>query len=110
VTTDPVIDLGRKLPAWDLVENIAAELSIESAATDAGDSLIVLLQHSLDQVIWADLLSFTTVLGNGDSVSEVKSVGRGAGNLAWGQWLRVVATPAGPTAEFTIGEVRVLGS
>jgi hypothetical protein len=53
VTTDPVIDLGRKLPAWDLVENIIAELSIDSAAAGASDSLVVTLQYSHDQASWA---------------------------------------------------------
>jgi hypothetical protein len=110
VTTAPVTDVGRKLPAWDLVEDLSCELSVTAAATDAGDSLIVVLQHSLDQDIWADLLTFSTVLGDGGAVSEKKSIGKGAGDQAWGPWLRALVTPAGAGAEFTIGELRIIGS
>jgi hypothetical protein len=45
VTTAPVADLGRRFPAWDLVENITGELRVTAVAVDAGDSLIVKLQH-----------------------------------------------------------------
>jgi hypothetical protein len=61
------------------MNDLIAELSITAAATDAGDSLIVLVQHSLDHV-------------------------------AWGPYLKVVATPAGPTAAFTIGDLRIINS
>jgi hypothetical protein len=109
ITSDPMSDVGRKLPAWDLVENIVAELSVTAAAVGAGDSLVVKVQHSHDQAFWDDLLTFTTMLGNG-GVSEKKSIGKGAGSLAWGPWIRALATPTGATAAFTVGEVRVIGS
>jgi hypothetical protein len=49
VTSDPIADLGRKLPAWDLVENLVAELNVSAAAVDAGDSLVV--QYAMDHNI-----------------------------------------------------------
>jgi len=96
---------------WDLCHDIIARLRVTDAAAGAGDSLIVLIQHSLDHVVWTTLITFTTVLGNGSMpATETKSVGKGAALVAWGPWLRVLATPAGGTAVFTIGDVRIIGS
>jgi hypothetical protein len=43
-------------------------------------------------------------------MTETKSLGKGAGLVAWFQWLRAVATPSGASASFTIGDVRLIGS
>ena len=109
VTTVPVIQESRWM-GWDLNNDIVARLSVLAGAAGAGDSLIVVLQHSLDHVIWHTLLTFTTILGNGSfPASEVKNANKGTG-VSWGPWIRAVSTPAGGTAVFTVTDLRIIGS
>jgi hypothetical protein len=110
LTTVAVAQESRFL-SWHLMSDLLLELNVSAAAAGAGDSLIVLLQHSLDHAVWATLVTFATVLGTAIvPYTEFKTLGKGGGIPAWGPWLRAVATPAGAGAEFTIGELRIIGS
>ena len=110
LTTVAVAQESRFL-SWHLMSDLLLELNVSAAAAGAGDSLIVLLQHSLDHAVWATLVTFATVLGTVIvPYTEFKTLGKGGGIPAWGPWLRAVATPAGAGAEFTIGELRIIGS
>ena len=51
---------------------LAFLLNVSAAATDAGDTLDVKIQHSPDQgTTWDDIAHFSQVLGNGGAVKEM---------------------------------------
>jgi hypothetical protein len=105
VTTAPVIQESRYV-AWHLMGDLSLMLKVSAVAAGAGDSLIVLLQHSIDHAVWATLVTFATVLGTTSvPYTEFKTLGKGGGVPAWGPWLRALATPAGASAAFTIVEL-----
>ena len=111
VLTTVAVAQESRFSSWHLMSDLSVELNVSAAAGGAGDSLIVVLQHSLDHAVWATLVTFATVLGTVIvPYTEFKTLGKGGGIPAWGPWLRAVATPAGAGAEFTIGELRIIGS
>jgi len=111
VLTTVAVAQESRFSSWHLMSDLSVELNVSAAAGGAGDSLIVVLQHSLDHTVWATLVTFATVLGTAIvPYTEFKTLGKGGGIPAWGPWLRAVATPAGAGAEFTIGELRIIGS
>lgn len=111
VLTTVAVAQESRFSSWHLMSDLSLELNVSAAAGGAGDSLIVVLQHSLDHAVWATLVTFATVLGTVIvPYTEFKTLGKGGGIPAWGPWLRAVATPAGAGAEFTIGELRIIGS
>jgi hypothetical protein len=111
VLTTVAVAQESRFSSWHVMSDLSLELNVSAAAGGAGDSLIVVLQHSLDQAVWATLVTFATVLETAIvPYTEFKTLGKGGGIPAWGPWLRAVATPAGAGAEFTIGELRIIGS
>lgn len=57
------------VPHPEMVEAARVKLDVPAAATDAGDTLAVVLQGSDDGVTWTTFATFTTVLGNGGAKS-----------------------------------------
>lgn len=107
VTTAPV---SKESPwrEWGSYSNIVAELEVTSAAAGASDTLSVVVQTRIGTLFY-DVITFTTVLGNASTpVREAKSATRD-NSISWFDDLRVLATPAGGTANFTF-TVRIRGS
>ena len=110
VTTVAVSQIS-SVRLWHMMHAIIAQIRVTAAAVGAGDSLAVVVRTSPDQSNWYTLLSFTVITGTQsvpytESVSVIKS----GAQAAWWPFLQVVATPAGGTANFTIGDVIVVGS
>jgi hypothetical protein len=61
----------------DLVQSAVFQLTVSAAATDAGDTLDVYLQHTVDGgTTWDDFAHFTQVLGNGGAKKFLASWSR----------------------------------
>ena len=50
------------------------QLDVTAAATEAGDTLDVFVQTSVDGVNWIDIVHFTQVLGNGGAKRHVAKI------------------------------------
>lgn len=67
-------DGTQDLPSASNVGAAVFFLDVSAAATDAGDTLNVRVQHSLDDgTTWDDFVSFTQVLGNGGAKKFIAS-------------------------------------
>lgn len=65
-TTSGTLDLASLLPHPELLASAGFGLTVSAAATDAGDTLDVYVQHSIDGgATYDDVVHFTQVLGNG---------------------------------------------
>lgn len=73
----------------------AAYLQVSAGSPDAG-TLDVKVQHSADNSVWADLITFTQVAGTDDPTAE-----RGAATGTVNRYVRATWTIAGTTPSFS---------
>ena len=60
------------ITAW--CTSVIFQLDVTAAATDAGDTLDVSVQTTIDGTNWFDVVAFTQVLGNGGAKRHVAKV------------------------------------
>lgn len=58
--------------------SIVFQLNLTAAATDAGDTLDVYVQTTVDGTNWVDIVHFTQMLGNGGAKRFFGKINRGA--------------------------------
>lgn len=51
VVTDTLVEALSRLEVWDMARDLIVQLVVAAAAVDSGDTLVVLVQHSLDREV-----------------------------------------------------------
>jgi hypothetical protein len=51
VVTDTLVEALSRLEVWDMARDLIVQLVVAAAAVDSGDTLVVLMQHSLDREV-----------------------------------------------------------
>jgi hypothetical protein len=51
VVSDTLVEALSRLEVWDMARDLIVQLVVAAAAVDSGDTLVVLVQHSLDREV-----------------------------------------------------------